>query len=421
MLAMEAARPLRYCLYSRKSSEQDERQAMSIESQVNEMLAMAERESLQIVEIKRESHSAKESGKRPEFMKLIEEIRSEKFDGILTWAPDRLSRNAGDLGSLVDLMDANKLKQIRTYGQSFSNTPNEKFLLMILCSQAKLENDNKSVNVKRGIRAKCEMGIRPGPAPLGYINRSYGGVKEIAIDPDRAEVIGEMFARSAAGESGRSIKRWLDESGFRTKHEKRVTLSLIYDMLKNPFYYGEFDFGDTRYKGSHQPIVSRELFDAVQRQLTVPPKSKWGAKYFAFKGLVHCKDCGAQIVGEEKFKATKSGGRNRHVYYHCSRQVDYHCAQPYIREQDLIEEIIDLITNLEYEQLKVGNKIRYKLNEYDLMTREHIKKQRTEQEIFYAYLNYLLRIGDNREKASFLSALSLPLLLDDRRVVMTGI
>lgn len=71
---------------------------------------------------------------------------------------DRLSRNAGDLGSLVDLMDSNKLQQIRTYGQSFSNTPNEKFLLMILCSQVKLENDNRGVNVKRGIRAKCETG-----------------------------------------------------------------------------------------------------------------------------------------------------------------------------------------------------------------------------------------------------------------------
>jgi DNA invertase Pin-like site-specific DNA recombinase len=61
-----------------------------------------------------------------------------------------LSRNAGDLGSVVDLMDENKLIEIRTYGQHFKNSPNEKFLLMILCSQAKLENDNKSINVKRG-------------------------------------------------------------------------------------------------------------------------------------------------------------------------------------------------------------------------------------------------------------------------------
>ena len=62
-------------------------------------------------------------------------------------------------GSLVDLMDQKKLIHIQTYGQTFKNSPNEKFLLMILCSQAKLENDNKSINVKRGLKAQS------GPPP----------------------------------------------------------------------------------------------------------------------------------------------------------------------------------------------------------------------------------------------------------------
>lgn len=95
----------RYCLYSRKSSESEERQVLSIDSQVKEMLQIAERDGLEVVEIRRESHSAKNSGQRPVYNELIEDIRKGRFNGILTWAPDRLSRNAGDLGSLVDLMD----------------------------------------------------------------------------------------------------------------------------------------------------------------------------------------------------------------------------------------------------------------------------------------------------------------------------
>ena len=82
-------------------------------------------------------------------------MRRGRYTGILTWAPDRLSRNAGDLGSLVDLMDQKLLHEIRTYGQHFSNNPNEKFLLMILCSQAKLENDNKSINKEHSSQEKC--------------------------------------------------------------------------------------------------------------------------------------------------------------------------------------------------------------------------------------------------------------------------
>src|SRR3990167_580670 len=174
--------PLRYCLYARKSSESDERQAMSIDSQIKEMQDLAVRDGLEIVDVKRESHSAKDSGTRPLFTQMLNELNTGKYGAILTWAPDRLSRNAGDLGSLVDLMDRKKLLRIRTNSQTFSDNPAEKFLLMILCSQAKLENDNRGVNVKRGIRAKCEMGWRPCPAPLGYYNRSYGGIKDIVLD-----------------------------------------------------------------------------------------------------------------------------------------------------------------------------------------------------------------------------------------------
>jgi len=155
----------KYCLYARKSTESDETQALSIDSQIKEMLDMAKRDNLNVIEIKQEKHSAKEVGQRPVFNEIIKEIRGEKFNGILTWAPDRIARNAGDLGTVVDMMDNGKLKEIRTYGQSFGNSPNDKFLLMILGSQAKLENDNKSVNVKRGMKAKCSMGWRSGGTP----------------------------------------------------------------------------------------------------------------------------------------------------------------------------------------------------------------------------------------------------------------
>ncbi len=143
---------------------------------------------------------------------LLHDLRNGEYNAILTWAPDRLSRNAGDLGSLVDLMDLNRLQRIRTFGQSFSNTPNEKFLLMILCSQAKLENDNRGINVKRGIRAKCEMGWRPGAAPIGYVNRAFGGVRDIVLDTDRAPIVKEMFERSGlTAPKRRTIKDWLGQ------------------------------------------------------------------------------------------------------------------------------------------------------------------------------------------------------------------
>jgi site-specific DNA recombinase len=186
----------RYCLYARKSTESDEKQALSIDSQINEMKAIARRLGLNIVETKQESHSAKESGTRPVFLEILNDIGIGKYDGIITWSPDRLSRNAGDLGSLIDLIDQKKLLHIQTYGQSFSNSPNEKFLLMILCSQAKLENDNKSINIKRGMRARCEQGLWPTRTPTGYVKMRRNDKKCITIlDKKRSGYTKQMFEK----------------------------------------------------------------------------------------------------------------------------------------------------------------------------------------------------------------------------------
>src|SRR5882724_9127081 len=81
---------VKYCLYARKSTESEERQVLSIDSQIKEMPQMAEREGLEIVAMKRESHSAKETGQRPVFNEIMEELRVGKYNGLLTWAPDRI-------------------------------------------------------------------------------------------------------------------------------------------------------------------------------------------------------------------------------------------------------------------------------------------------------------------------------------------
>jgi DNA invertase Pin-like site-specific DNA recombinase len=111
-------------------------------------------------------------------------------------------------------MDQGLLQEIRTQGQIFTNSPNDKFLLMILCSQAKLENDNRRLNVKRGLKNKAEMGLRPCSAPLGYLHQYIGERNKgtIIVDPDRAPIIKQMFTQVAERcTSGRALLRWLND------------------------------------------------------------------------------------------------------------------------------------------------------------------------------------------------------------------
>lgn len=418
--------PVNYCLYARKSSESDERQAMSIDSQIKEMKELAKRDNLAIADIYKESHSAKASGARPIFNQLLFDIGEGRFNGILTWAPDRLSRNAGDLGMLVDLMDRGSLKQIKTYSQSFSNNPNEKFLLMILCSQAKLENDNRSINVKRGIRAKCEQGWRPGVAPLGYFNRAFGGVKDIIVDPDRAPIVQEAFRRVAEnGDSGRTIKRWFDEVGFRSRQNRNVALSQVYLMLKNPFYTGRFRYPAKTgkwYQGKHPPLISQELFDQVQKQLTTTMKSEWGKKTLTFKGLFVCAGCGGNIIGEERYRKRKNKSPRRHVYYHCARELGQ-CKEPYISEEKLCQQILRYINFMNVAHpvsLKLTEKLSTSIEAYSKVKEEVLCEQDINPENvpldIVSFARHILRNGTIREKRDLIKALGQPMYIHNRHL-----
>lgn len=415
---------INYCLYARKSSESDERQIMSIDSQIKEMKTLAERDKIFIKEIRFESHSAKQSGQRPVFQKLIEDIVKGEFNGILTWNPDRLSRNAGDLGRIVDLMDQGKLLEIKTFSQAFRNQPNDKFLLMILCSQAKLENDNRAINVKRGMRAKCEMGWRPGVAPLGYMNRAFGGIKDIIIDPQRAPIIKEAFDRVAyMYHSGRMIKEWMDKQGFTTRKGKKITISMVYLMLRNPFYCGYFEYPKGHlYQGKHQPIITKEVFDDTQKEIIVPRKIKWGSKGFAFKNMFKCYSCGSSVASEEKLRKLKNGGHHRHVYYHCSRFNDRKCNEPYIEEKDLIKLLINFIDNTDEKNIHIPEKLKGTMIEYQKLVTDTIfyNSNKLMDDIDVGvkdYAKYILREGTNKAKRELVEQLPIPKLLHNRQLV----
>lgn len=419
---------VKYVLYARKSTESDEKQALSIESQVKEMLAIAERENLNIVDIRRESHSAKDSGQRPVYKEILEDIKRGRFNGILVWHPDRLSRNAGDLGSIVDLMDQKLLIEIKTYGQSFTNTPSEKFLLMILCSQAKLENDNKSINVKRGLRTRVEMGLWPGPAPTGYLKEKRMDRKcQVLIDPDRAPIIKKMFEKVAYEKwSGRKLYHWLKfELNFRTASgNKNISLGNVYTILQNHFYYGVFEYpvkSGNWYNGKHEPLITKELFDEVQAQI----KSQFVRtenKEFAFTKLMTCGLCGSGITADEKFKKQQNGNIHRYVYYSCCKSKDKNCKSGYIEEKELIKQFENLIDQIDIDEISINKKIKEKVEDvkgfqrYILGIKEKIEIKDID---IREYAKYVLKDGKDLEKRELLGCLKSNIVLENKVIKIT--
>ncbi len=391
------------------------------------MLQLAEREGLEIVTMKRESHSAKETGQRPVFNEIVDEIKQGKFNGILTWAPDRISRNAGDLGKVIDLMDGNYLQDIRTYGQRFTNSPNDKFMLMILCSQAKLENDNRGINVKRGLRTRCEMGLWVGTAPLGYLNQKHMDKKgQVLVDPQRAPTIKKMFEKVAYEQwSGRKVYNWMRfELNFYTRGNKPLTLSGVYRILENPFYYGIFERpreSGNWYQGKHQPLITQELFEKTKAQLKRDQIVR-ETKEFAFTKLFTCGYCQSGISAEEKWKQLKDGGANRYIYYSCSRARDRNCKNKYIREEELITELLKILDKVNINELGMRQKLEEEINRYNIFQRSVLgatEKIKTDKDTdIRNYAKYILKEGMTSEKRELLANLRSRIIYKDKTLTL---
>jgi DNA invertase Pin-like site-specific DNA recombinase len=390
------------------------------------MLQLAERENLNVVEIRRESHSAKNTGERKVFNEILADIKTQKFNAILSWAPDRLSRNAGDLGAVVDLMDQKLLLEIRTYGQRFTNSPNEKFLLMILGSQAKLENDQKGINVKRGLRARCEMGLWPTVAPTGYLNEKRTDRKcHVLVDPERAPIIKKIFEKVAYEKwSGRKLYHWLKfELNFKSRGNKNLSLSNIYLILQNSFYYGVFEYpakSGNFYTGKHEPIITKELFEKVQEQLKRDQIQRENRE-FAFTKLLTCGLCSSGITACEKFKKLKDGTVAKYIYYGCTRSRNLNCKCGYTREEELIKQLIAIMDEIDINEIGIRHKFEQEIERFKKFQRSILGINNNEKisvkEIdIREYAKYILREGNTIEKRELLGCMRSQLIIKDKVV-----
>jgi len=298
---------------------------------------------------------------------------------------------------------------------------------MILCSQAKLENDNKSINVKRGIRSKCEMGWRPGVAPLGYMNRAFAGVNDIIPDPERADLIAKAFHKAGnEGYSGRKLKSWLDKEGFTTRSGRPISLSQVLAILINPFYYGRFQYPEGAnqpwYDGAHKPLISKELFDLVQQTRGVN-KGVWGSKIFAFRGLMKCGRCGADITAQEKMKKLKSGEYRRHVYYNCTKRKDPNCKEKYINQTNLcilLQEFIEA----NHRKIQISDKLRAKVEKHSYMTKsfmEHYEVDKKLDKPLVEYTRYVLSKGTEGEMLALNNGIETKLKIKNSKLKIISI
>lgn len=160
----------RYVMYLRKSTDDEAKQVRSLEDQETECKALAKLLEITVrkEDIFTKSASAKKSGNRPIFDEMMLGFKTGKYQGLLSWSPDRLSRNMKEAGEVIELIDHELIQDLHFKTYQFDNTPNGKMLLGILFATSKQYSDKLAVDVARGITGSIKDGKYVGQVKKGY-------------------------------------------------------------------------------------------------------------------------------------------------------------------------------------------------------------------------------------------------------------
>jgi site-specific DNA recombinase len=339
---------MKYFIYCRKSSEAEDRQVLSIESQLSVLQrTFAQQAQVEISGIYHEAYSAKAPG-RTVFNTMLSQIEKGEADGIIAWAPDRLARNSIDGGRIIYLLDRGVIRDLKFSSCTFENNSQGKFMLQIMFGQSKYYSDALSENVKRGNRTKIEKGWRPNQAPLGYLNDKE--TKTVVKDPVHFPLIRKIFDLMLTG--AYTPKRIAliarDDWGFCTPKKKRIggrplAMSSIYKILSNPYYAGIILWNGESYPGKHEPVVTLEEFERVRKMLARPGRPKPRSYTFAFTGMIRCGSCGLWVTAEHKINRYGY----HYLYYHCSRRrLGPRCMEPSVEIKKLEEQVEQFLRSL---------------------------------------------------------------------------
>lgn len=404
---------IKYFAYVRKSTEGEERQAISIESQKDKVFEVFS--GLEIVDFLVEKHSAFKPYNRPVFKEMIKRIRRGEATGIIAWHPDRLSRNEIDASTITYLIRTGIIADLKFGSYNFDNSPEGIMMLQLALSQSQYFSSKLGKDVKRGLQKKIQMGWKPGLAPEGYLNiiGQQQGLKGIKIDNKRWPVLRQAFDLMLTGAyTAMEVLNILNnEWGYKTAKRKKfgnskLGVSTWYKILKSPFYAGIIVYNGKETQGKHKPMITINEFNRIQQILGQKgAKRRPKEKNFFYTGIFQCGYCGCSITAENKTKFIKSTKEvKNYIYYHCThKKKDVVCNNKSIQEKDLELQVEAKLNELRIHPLFLDWAIEYLDN----------KKQEVKQTSQIIKNNITKELAELEKQISGLTLMRAKGLLDD--------
>jgi site-specific DNA recombinase len=366
-------------LYVRVSTDEQADKGFSLQHQEERLRNYCELQNILVVGFFREDYSAK-SFERPEFSKLLERLKKEKkiADYLLFLKWDRFSRNAGDAYGMINTLNRLGIEPQAIEQPLDLNIPENKIMLAFYLAAPEVENDRRALNTIAGMRRAKKEGRWVGCAPIGYKNARNERNLPIVVQSEKAPLVKWVFEEISLGiSSAESIRVEAMKRGL------GCTKGNYYVFIRNPFYCGKIylpaykDEDEQVVKGIHEPIISEELFEEVQRVMD-GKRRNWPTKQnareeFPLRGHLICPRCGNKLTG-----SSSKGNGGKYFYYHCNPK----CGERF-KAEEANELFAKKLKEITFNEVSLGVLERFSYSLFQnggLGAQEEIEKLKTEIE-----------------------------------------
>ena len=332
-------------------STKEQADGASLDAQKDAITAFASQNNLTIIKWFEEQETASKTG-RPLFETMRRQLIAGKAKGVVIHRIDRSSRNYTDWAHIDELSRQGIKLYFAADGLDFESTGGRLMadIQMVLAAHY---SRNLSFEVKKGLYGRIKQGYYPFRAPIGYLDNGEGQLK--TVDPIKGPLVRLAFELYCSGEySITSLTKEMAARGLTGWGGKPVVRRNIETMLRNPFYLGKMLIQGTLYDAVHPPLITATQFQQVRNVKAGRSQKKQTKHQMTYRGLLVCTGCGKTLTGERQ---------KVYIYYRCHTSE---CFNPSIREDRLVEQLAQCLTDLEipsHDKMEVRQRLHSWLGE----------------------------------------------------------
>lgn len=396
-------------IYCRVSTVEQAEEGYSIDEQRRRNIEYCEKEGHEVFKVYEDRGiSGKNISGRPGLKDLLQDANAGKFDLVIVWKLNRISRKLIDILNIVDTLDKNKIA-FRSLTESFeTETPAGKLQLNIMGAIGEFERGTIAENVKMGMIARAREGKWNGGKVLGYdiVEIPSEGKKrketKLVINEKEAMTVRRIFELYSEGHGYKATVNRVNQEGHRSKKGNPFATATIKEILKNPVYIGKIrynvrqDWNEKRRRninpdpilvdGEHEAIIDTEIWEKVQ--IILNDRSKTHNRVYdselILSGLLKCPVCGASMTVSMSTRKRKDGSKAVNEYYACGNWKNKGTAvcnsnsvKAEVADEVVINKLIETVNNELLLKKVINNinknkssKLKPKLDEMNLVNKE---------------------------------------------------